>query len=112
MKEHIPSLYLTELVLNLLVFLICAVICCGLLLRAWGMNRDSGELTRAVALAQTAAETLRGGGTQNGAYTEDGLIISYVCTGNGEIVTAKIQISSGDRMVYSLTAAWPEGGGT
>lgn len=113
MKERRSSLYLTELILNLCIFLICAVVCVGLLLRARYLSQESRELTRAVALAQTAAETLRGSGIQTGTYTSDALCVSYACTSDGSVINADIKISDDDgRQIYSLAAAWPEEDGT
>ena len=57
------NLFLVELVLNLLIFALCAAVCLGLLARARGMSRESADLTLAVAAAQTAAEEWRLGQT-------------------------------------------------
>lgn len=110
MKSRSPSLFLTELIINLCVFLLCAFVCAGLILRAYRIGRSSTDLTDAVALAQTAAETLRGGGASRGQYTERGFTISYVCADKDGVVTAEIRVSGGERTIYTLTAAWPEGG--
>lgn len=52
-------LFLTELVLDLFLFAVCAAVCAGLLLRARGMSRESRRLTEAVYAAQTIAEQWR-----------------------------------------------------
>ena len=46
---------LLELVLDLCVFAVCALICVLLLVRAGTISRGSERLTRAVYLAQTLA---------------------------------------------------------
>ena len=50
-------LLLVELILDLVIFALCAAVCVALLVRARSMSRESTELTQAVYLAQTAAET-------------------------------------------------------
>ena len=110
MKENRRSaLFLTELVFDLLIFVLCAAVCAALLVKARGMSRDSRLLTDAVALAETAAETLRGAGAGSGTLEgDDGLSADYVCASSAGIVTARITVRSGEREVYTLTAAWPE----
>lgn len=65
MKTERHLLFLFEIVLDLLIFAVCAVVCTGLLMRARSMSEDSAVLTDAVYLAQSAAETWRAGGTPN-----------------------------------------------
>ena len=55
------NLFLIELVGCLLLFALCAAVCTGLLFRAHAMSRESTELTDAVYLAQSAAETWKAG---------------------------------------------------
>ena len=55
------NLFLIELVGCLLLFALCAAVCTGLLFRAHGMSRESTELTDAVYIAQSAAETWKAG---------------------------------------------------
>lgn len=50
-------LLLLELVCDLVLFVLCAVVCVALLVQARGMSRRSTELTQAVYLAQEAAES-------------------------------------------------------
>ena len=45
-----------ELVIAVGVFTLCAAVCMGLLVRADGLSRSAGDLTRAVGEARTAAE--------------------------------------------------------
>ena len=104
-----PNLLLTELVFDLLIFMLCAAVCAALLVRARGLSRESAALSDAVALAQTAAETLRGGGAAEGALKgETGLEARYTCRPDGGVVTAEIAVWDGAETVYTLTAAWPE----
>ncbi len=63
MNHSIRSrLLMLELVLNLLIFALCAVVCILLLVQAQSMGRESTALTQAVYLAQSAAESYRAGG--------------------------------------------------
>ena len=57
------NLFLIELVFNLFIFALCAAVCVGLLLHARRLSQESERLTQAVTLAQSAAESLRTGGT-------------------------------------------------
>lgn len=49
------NLFLIELILNLLIFVLCAAVCVGLLVHAHSLSRESTELTGAVYAAQAAA---------------------------------------------------------
>lgn len=53
------SLFLVELVIDLLLFALCAAVCVALLVRARGMSAESADLTQAVYLAQSAVEEWR-----------------------------------------------------
>ena len=55
------NLFLLELVLDLVLFTLCAVVCVALLLTAKGMSQESRQLTEAVYIAQDAAERWRSG---------------------------------------------------
>ena len=90
------NLFLVELVLNLLIFALCAAVCMGLLSRARSMSQESAALTRAVYLAQAAAETWRASGKTpvwNDA-DEDGF------TGEGGALD--IAIYQDGRLIYTL----------
>lgn len=54
-------LLMLELVLNLVIFALCAAVCVVLLVQARSMGRESTALTQAVYLAQSAAESYRAG---------------------------------------------------
>lgn len=66
------NLFLLELVLDLLLFTVCATVCVGLVLHAKGMSRDSRALTEAVYIAQDAAERYRAGMEVSSYYTAAG----------------------------------------
>lgn len=104
------TLFLTELILDLFIFVVCTAVCAGLFMKASGMSRDSGELTRAVYLAQTAAEQFRSG--KNPApLSQDGLTVSISDFFSGDgLRSAEIAVSSPDgSIVYSLTVERAEG---
>lgn len=50
------SLFLTELVLSLLIFIVCAVVSVSLLVVSYSTSRQSTDLTQAVFLAESMAE--------------------------------------------------------
>ncbi len=54
--------FLVELTVDILLFGICAAVCVCLLLQARSMSRESRELTQAVYLAQSAAESWKASG--------------------------------------------------
>ena len=54
-------LLLTELILDLAIFTVCAVVCACILVRASVISKDSTALTGAVTAAQNAAEEWRAG---------------------------------------------------
>jgi hypothetical protein len=107
-SERRPTLFLTELTFDLLIFALCAAVCAALLVKARGMSRDSRELTDAVALAQTAAETLRGQAPADGALESGALRAEYACTRADALIEAEIRVYADARLVYTLKAAWPE----
>lgn len=61
-------LLLVELVCDLVIFALCAVVCVTLLVKARSMSQESTELTRAVYLAQEAVETGFEGATEDGYW--------------------------------------------
>lgn len=71
------------------------------------MSRESTELTQAVYLAQTAAETWRSHG--DGAdRTVDGYQVQHTRTGGGTSVqTGRVRISRDGRLVYELEVSLP-----
>lgn len=91
-------LLLTELILDLSIFAVCAVVCACILVQAWSISLESTQLTQAVTAAQSVAETWRATGTlpdsarpdENGliahCVVEDGLLTVVIQTRNGEPV--------------------------
>lgn len=65
-------LLLLELVADLFIFALCAVVCVALLVQARYMSAESTQLTQAVYIAQDAAERLRAGETTYDGYFADG----------------------------------------
>ena len=100
-------LLLLELVIDFIIFALCAAVCVALLVRARSMSRESTELTQAVYLAQTAAETWRSHG--DGAdRTVDGYQVRHTRTGGGTSVqTGRVRISRDGRLVYELEVSLP-----
>ena len=84
-------LLLVELILDLVIFALCAAVCVALLVRARSMSRESTELTQAVYLAQTAAETWPTG--------------PWTATRYGTLVPAAGPPSKPDGSAYPGTAA-------
>lgn len=124
-------LLLLELMISLVVFVICSVVCISLLVYAKGMTRDSTDLTNAVYLAQSAAETVRQcetmeeasallGGTFNGrdftvSYGENwqpdpsGPISMTLTAGpdaENNLRTVTIDVSRSGGSIYSLTTTF------
>lgn len=65
-------LLLLELVVDLFIFALCAVVCVALLVQAKSMSAESTQLTQAVYIAQDAAERLRAGEPVYEGYFADG----------------------------------------
>ena len=98
-KAGRSSLFLTELVLDLLIFSLCAVVCVGMFARAHNTSMKSLHLTDAVAIAQSAAELIKGGADPQTA-ARDG----YTLTVTDNISFVRIDVSVDDEVVYSLNA--------
>lgn len=71
-------LLLLELVADLFIFALCAVVCVALLVQARSMSAESTQLTQAVYIAQDAAERLRAGEEIYSGYTADGTPVTTV----------------------------------
>ena len=91
---------LLELILDLCVFAVCAVVCVLLLVRAQGISAGSQRLTRAVYLAQSAAETWKAaGGTPGaGALAGEGYAVE-IEEGAGE---ADVTVTWNGETVYTI----------
>lgn len=98
------SLFLMELVIDLFLFVLCAAVCVGLLLRARGMSLESTRLTQAVYLAQSAAEALRAGESLSEA--PEGYRCEVRQAGGSGLSSAEIEIFWGDTSLYTLETSW------
>ena len=93
-------LFLTELVLDLFLFAVCAAVCAGLLLHARGMSRESRRLTEAVYAAQTIAEQWRAPGVRPAWPAQDGSGLTGVLTVSGDALD--IAVYADGALVYTL----------
>lgn len=89
-------LLLLELLFDLVIFALCAAVCVAILATARSMSRESRELTDAVYLAQSAAES-----GQAEHYEQDGYEVSITAAGAG---VRTIQVSKDGRDIYTLDA--------
>ena len=99
------NLFLLELVLDLCVFALCAAVCVGLLVRAHDLSRESGRLTQAVYLAQSAAEAARTGAAL--PEPPEGYEICHVTKEADGVTSMEIRVLCQGRTVYTLETAWP-----
>lgn len=102
------NLFLIELVFNLFIFALCAAVCVGLLLHARRISQESEQLTQAVSLAQSAAESLRVG--QSLPEAPEGYEITPLLTPREGVMDAEIQVLYQGETVYTLDCSWPDDG--
>lgn len=98
--EHRSTLFLTELIIDLCLFVVCAAVCVALLVHARSMSLESTQLTQAVYLAQSAAEQWQANG-QLPAGGEDpatGLSTQAQLT-DGRL---DLEIYDGETLIYTL----------
>ncbi len=102
MKNGRYTLFLLEIVLDLVIFVICAAVCTGLLLYAWRLSQDSARLTDAVFYAQTAAETWRTGGQV--PQEQDGFAIAVTpgASSQAGVETARVTVSWAGETLYTI----------
>lgn len=101
------NLFLIELVGNLVIFVLCAAVCVGLLLRAHALSANSAALTQAVYLAQSTAEALRSG--QDAPAPPEGYEVTVAeAESAAGTKSAQITVLRAGEEVYTLSAAWPE----
>lgn len=95
------SLFLVELVIDLLLFALCAAVCVGLLVHARGMSRESTRLTSAVYIAQSIAEDWKATGrTPTWSVPDENGLLGSVHIRNNAL---DISITTEDgAVVYSL----------
>lgn len=115
------SLFLTELVLSLLVFIVCAVVCVSLLVYSYNTSKNSTNLTHAVFLAESMAENWKAY-----ALSADGQPVlqcydknwqpsdehnaTYCVTlsqsgQEGQVETANISVDKGEKSLFSLSVS-------
>lgn len=98
-QTHRSRLLLLELVCDLVLFGLCAVVCVALLVQARSMSRESTDLTQAVYLAQEAAEA----GLTEGSYTKDGYQIEITRAAAADAPDAILYgVRKDGRDVYAL----------
>ena len=100
-------LFITELVLDLFIFITCAVVCAVLLFRAHDMSQHSNRLTDATYIAQQYAESMRAqvAPQENDDYTVQ-VDVDY---DEDNLKYAVISVYFEDDFIYSLTTALREG---
>ncbi len=127
MRTHSKSgLFLIELIISILFFSICSVVCVELFLKAHTIAQESIKRNSAVAAAQTAAEIYREGGLplliemtsaeethcayfcdfdSAGTFTKDGSFhAKFTETIEGGLYTLNIELFDSDRILYDLNA--------
>ena len=132
MKKHAfhSRAFFLEIVMNLLLFTICAAICLQLFAMAYTRNADSRVLAEASLKAQTLAEVFKlesgriesiarrsGGGVSENeilifydkdwnAASESEALYKLSCdiNQNVEIITADIRVLKGEKEIFSITA--------
>lgn len=107
------GLFLMELILNLFIFAVCAVVCVVLLLTAHNMSVESSRLTQAVYLAQSAAEGCRTGACPQQLLGRQGelTVTNRELGRDGLLTTGEITVTDqAGQVVYSLTYTAPVGG--
>ena len=103
-------LLLVELILDLVIFALCAAVCVALLVRARSMSRESAELTQAVYLAQSAAETFRAGGEIKEKTTKEGYEVTASMPAPSKgLKEAQIDVFREGRLIYSVSVVVPQG---
>lgn len=95
------TLFLTELILDLFIFVLCAAACTGLLIKAHSMSRESRLLTQAVYCAQSIAEEWKATGSAAPQSDLDGQGLTQVLRQEGAVLDISIQTEDG-REIYAL----------
>lgn len=96
------NLFLLELVLDLLLFAVCATVCVGLVLYAKSISRDSRMLTEAVYIAQDAAERYRAGLDLTQYYTASGTPVDAANNADYTVQWAETAAHRATVSVYAL----------
>ena len=111
MRLNRNTLFLTELVLNVLIFALCAACCVLMLVRANALSARSAALTDAVYIAQSVAETFRGQTGSwdfdaSGSLTQGQAAYTARCSREGDALTVEVFDARGES-VYTLQG-WGE----
>lgn len=124
MSKSKAPLALMELTLMALVLALAAALCLKAFAGADALSKKTEALDAAVLLAQNTAETLKAEGwSALGEETEDGLwqseaehsltlTVRRVATAIPGLCKAEISVSREGETLFTLTAAWQEGGGS
>lgn len=94
------NLLLVELLANLVVFALCALVCVTILVKARVMSSQSDDLTNAVYLAQTAAEAWKEGGELPGE--QDGYQVALTPEEESAPRTCSVAVYRDGRLLYEL----------
>lgn len=106
-------LLLVELICDLAIFVLCAVVCVTLLVRARAMSRESTALTQCVYLAQSAAEEYLSTGRPDDAFGDKGeYIVSMDLDPNASLRSGRITVwDKNGNLLYALPfGSWEEVG--
>lgn len=94
-------LLILELLCSFSILIICAMVCLSFLANAHQMSSESTDLTRAVYLAQSAAEVWKAGGQP---VTEtDGYTVAITPLDEApDFRFCEISVLKGDQVIYTL----------
>lgn len=102
------NLFLLELVGNLVIFVLCAAVCVGLIIQAHNVSDESAQLTQAVYLAQSTAEALRSGSDVPTAPEGYEITVDAAEGSVSGTESAQITVLCNGEEVYTLSTVWPE----
>ncbi len=129
MRTHSKSgLFLIELIISILFFSLCAVVCVNLFLNSHNIAKESEKRSGAVAAAQTAMEIYREGGLpllveltaaemttcayytgfdETGTFSVDGhYTAKFTESEQDELYTLSIELFDSDMLLYTLTSTF------
>lgn len=94
-------LLMLELLGSFSILVLCALVCVSFLAKARQMSNESTELTRAVYLAQSAAEVWKAGGQPTAG--EDGYTVSITPLEQKDgLSVCEISVLKGETVVFTL----------
>jgi hypothetical protein len=97
------AVFLLEMVLSVLIFAVCAVICISLLVHSHRMANSSGFLNEAVFIAQSSAARFQAG--EPVAPEQDGFSVRLDVQPDGRLEHGIISVTRGDELIYTLAVA-------